>query len=301
VQSEHDQAASRLEELRRYEPRLERQIASLKRKRDALQTQLQLLVEESRQLAEAEAKVEAAAARKRLAQAEVQAAQLRLERMIVRAPASGRVLDLLATPGTRVAGWNAEGQHGANAVASLYDPQSLQVRVDVRLEDVPLVQEGQPVTIETASSSQPLRGEVLLATSQANIQKNTLEVKVAVHDPPPTVRPEMLAKATFLAPEQPERSSEESAPPERLLIPRQLVSGEGENAFVWLASAEGRARRQAVTLGGEAAGDLVEVVRGLAPTDKLIVGGRESLDDGDRIRVTGEDPSLGVESLARSL
>ncbi|MBW3598327.1 MAG: HlyD family secretion protein, partial [Planctomycetes bacterium] len=192
AQSEHDQAASRLEELRGYGPRLERQIAALRRKRAALATQRELLVEESRQLAEAEAAVQAAEARKRLAAAQVEAAKLRLERMVVRAPTPGRVLELLSSPGTRVAGRNSDGQHGAGAVASLYDPQMLQVRVDVRLEDVPLVASGQPVTIETASSAEALYGAVLLPTSKANIQKNTLEVKVAIHDPPPTVRPEML-------------------------------------------------------------------------------------------------------------
>ena len=299
AQSEQDEAAAQLEEFRRYGPRLERQIEALQRRRDALATQLQLLVEETRQLAKAEAQVQAAEARKRLALAEVRAARLRLERMVVQAPASGRVLDLLSSPGTRLASWSSESQQGSSAVVSLYDPQMLQVRVDVRLEDVPLVQPGQPVVIETASSAEPLQGHVLLPTSQANIQKNTLEVKVAIHAPPPTVRPEMLVKATFLAPEQLKDSSEESEQQERLLIPHQLVVGDGEGAFIWLASADSRARRQSVKLGGEVAGGLVEVSEGLTPTDKLIVGGREALEDGDRIRVAGEDPSLGITSLTQ--
>ena len=40
--------------------------------------------------------------------------------------------------------------------------------------------------------------------------------------------------------------------------------------------------------------DLVEIVSGLTPTDKLISGGREGLDQGDRISVTAEDAMLGI-------
>ena len=37
------------------------------------------------------------------------------------------------------------------------------------------------------------------STAQADIQKNTLQVKVAIDHPPPQIKPEMLARVTFLA------------------------------------------------------------------------------------------------------
>ena len=83
-------------------------------------------------------------------------------------------------------------EQNSSAVVSLYDPKSLQVRVDVRLEDVPQVQIGQPVAIETAALAKPLTGEVLWVTTRADIQKNTLQVKVAITDPPAVITPEML-------------------------------------------------------------------------------------------------------------
>ena len=45
---------------------------------------------------------------------------------------------------------------------------------------------------------------------------------------------------------------------------------------------------------------LVEITRGLQPTDKLIVGGRASIADGVRIRVAGEDRSLSRSDANRS-
>src|SRR5205823_9016957 len=101
--------------------------------------------------------------------------------------------------GSRLMGLATGTHQDASTVVTLYDPASLQVRADVRLEDVPRVVPGQRVRIETPATA-PMAGEVLFATSQADIQKNTLQVKVAVTDPPPALRPDMLVQATFLAP-----------------------------------------------------------------------------------------------------
>ena len=293
---------SELEELRGRRPILQRQIQAMRQRRDALAEQLELKIEESRRLAGAEAKLKEGQARLRQAQLAVQAAQLRLDRMVVRAPVAGRVLQLVASPGSRVMGSSASSSRDATTVVTLYDPKLLQVRADVRLEDVPLVEPGQPVRIETASAKTPIQGEVLLPTSRANIQKNTLEVKVAIKDPLPTIRPEMLVQVTFLAPEPSGDRSEQSQQSKRLLVPRQLVEETPEGTFVWVADPASTARRQKVTLGSGgtaslAAGgteELIEVVEGLKVTDRLISGGRKGLHDGLRIRITSEDPTLGI-------
>ena len=295
AQSNYDSIAAELRALEQRRPRIEQQVAALQRRTDALAEQLELLIDESRQLADTTARVQAAEAREKQARLAVDAARLQLERMTVRAPMAGRVLQLLTRPGARVMGLSHISAQDASNIVSLYDPAMLQVRADVRLEDVPLVAPGATVEIETPSSEKPIRGEVLSATSSANIQKNTLEVKVAIHDPPETIRPEMLVTATFIAPPQPGGESEDSER-ERLLVPRQLVdAGDGGHA-VWVADANGIARRQSIRLGRAGTGELVEVAAGLAPTDKLIVGGREGLADGERITITGEDQSIGMVS-----
>jgi len=303
AQTAHDVATAELQELEQRKPRLQGEAEALRRKRDALAQQRELLIEESRSVADSEARLQAAEARLRQARLAVQKARLELERMVVRTPVAGRVLELIARPGTRVAGRGAGSTETSaradGTVVSLYDPKMLQVRADVRLEDVPLVQPGQAVQIETASSKEPIQGEVLYATSTANVQKNTLEVKVALRSPPEAVRPEMLVTATFLAPARPENESEEHRDQERLLAPRQLVESTGDGHAVWTAAADGVARRRSVRLGKAGTEALVEVVEGLTPTDKLISGGREGLADGDRITITGEDSSMGMRTARR--
>lgn len=294
AQSDYDVAVAELEELRERRPRLKTEAEALQRKREALAEQCELLIEESRSVADSEAKLQVAEARCRQAELAVEKAELELERMVVKTPVAGRVLELIARPGSRVAGARAGSTGADGAVVSLYDPKMLQVRADVRLEDVPLVQPGQPVRIETASSKEPIDGEALYATSTANVQKNTLEVKVALRSPPDSVRPEMLVTATFLAPDQGGSDSEEDRRRKRLLVPRQLVESSGDGPAVWTAAAGGVARRKRVRLGQAGTEALVEAVEGLNPTDKLISGGRAGLADGDRVTITGEDSSMGL-------
>jgi RND family efflux transporter MFP subunit len=297
AESELETAAANLQELTAKEPRLKRELAALGSKRDAMRKRLELKTEEIRQYGEAEAKIKACDASLKQAQVALESARLRLERTTVRAPMAGRVLGLVARPGMRLMGLAGGTLQESSTVVTLYDPARLQVRADVRLEDVPRVTPGQPVKIETPAAPEgALDGTVLFSTSQADIQKNTLQVKVAINAPPAFVKPDMLVQVTFLAPPttgKPAASTEQL----RLMIPRQLVEPRDGGNHVWIADQVGRvARLRPIKLGLGQSDDLVEVAEGLSPADKLIASGRAGLSDGQRIRVTGEDAGVGASS-----
>ena len=292
AENELKSATAAAEDLKQRHPRLKREIAALTTKRDALSKRLRLRTEETRQLGEATAGLQIGKARVKLAEIALDSARLRLERMTVRSPIKGRVLSLVAKPGFRLMGLTPGSLHESSTVVTLYDPTMLQVRADVRLDDLAAVRPGQLVRIETAAIARgALEGEVLFATSQADIQKNTLQVKVAIKDPPPLLKPDMLVQVSFLAPRTPTAPSSDSEPL-RLLVPRQLVLSTDAGTSVWIADQDARvARRRSITLGASA-GDLVEVVDGLTPADRLIATGREGLRDGQRVNVTGEDTGV---------
>ena len=295
AKSELAAAESALAELESRGPTLQLQATALENKRAALSNQLELLTEPKRAVAAADAALAAAIARRDQAQLSVDAAQLNLDRMTIRAPIDGRVLTLDARPGTRLAGMDPISQQSSSVVISMYDPKSLQIRVDVRLEDVPQVKIGQPVAIETAALSTPLTGDVSWVTTRADIQKNTLQVKVAINDPPQVITPEMLGQVTFLAPPQPKAVADSESEPLRMLVPRALLIGMEGGSSLWVVDAEqGVARQQTVEVGRAGTDQLVEITQGIDPTAKLIVGGRESLTNGSRVRITGEDQSIGL-------
>jgi HlyD family secretion protein len=288
-------AEAAVAELQGRQKRFPVEVAALKDKRDALSEKLTLKTDEVREAAQAEAAVQTAEARLSQARSRRDAARLRLERMEVRAPISGRVLALVASPGTRLMGQDPRTLHDASSVVTLYDPACLQARVDVRLDDVGKVTPGQKVQVETAAlPGRSLAGHVLTATSRADIQKNTLSVKVAVAEPPPTLKPDMLCQVTFLAPPRPATPAKEGAEPCRLLVPKQLVESSSEGSRVWVADLPGGRARLRPVRTGLTAGDLVEVVSGLDATARLIVGGKDGLKDGDRVTVVGEDETLGI-------
>lgn len=294
ARSELSKAEAELDELKQRSPRLKREVDANQKKMKALAAQLKLLIEETQQLENAQAQSNAAAARLKQADLAVEKLELALERTIVKSPITGRVMKLVSHPGTRVMGLASNAGQSSSTVVSLYNPQMLQVRADVRLEDVPQVQPGQPVEIETASFKEPILGTVLVPTSEANIQKNTLEVKVALQNPPASIRPEMLVTATFLAPPTVNTESEELQNYERLLIPRQLVqSGDGSSA-IWIVDAKGKAQLTPIKLGKAGTDELIEVVQGIQPTDKLISSGHETLKPGASVTIAGEDSTMGM-------
>ena len=59
------------------------------------------------------------------------------------------------------------------------------------------------------------------------------------------------------------------------------------------------ARRVSVETGRVGSSGLIEITGGLTAASRLITSGREALRDGARIRITGEDTSLGLSTTPR--
>ena len=290
-----ESARATVEELQSRAGSLQSQHTALVQRRDALRTQLALLADETQAKETAEANIEAAAARVEQARVKLAEAKLRLDRMTVTAPVDGRVYQLVAFPGTNITGGmspiaNADG----STIVTLYRPESLQVRVDVRFEDIPKVSWGQPVQINNPALASPIPGKVLFVSSEANIQKNTLQVKVELDAPHAVFKPEMLVDVTFLAPprKEAEATTEQQT---RLYLPQQLILNDEAGPFVWLADqSDGVARKTTVTTGGSIAGGLMEISSGLGIASRVIARGHENLSDGERIRIAGEEVGLAA-------
>lgn len=292
--AETELAASQAEvdELTRRRPRLEEQRDASRRRVAAAARRLELKTEEQRALKEAEARLLVAQSKRQEAEIAEAAARLRLDRMTIHAPVSGRILHLIANPGSQLmTGPSQVPDRDASTVVTMYQPDRLQVRVDVRFEDLPRVGRDQTVQVGSPAWPAPVPGKVLFLTSFANAQKNTLGVKVALEEAPSVLKPEMLVDVTFLAaePTEPQKESEEL----RLFLPRSLVEESPEGPHVWVADlAAGIAIRRRVEPGPVQTPSLMEIRRGITAGTRVISQGRESLRDGDRIEVRGEDSAM---------
>lgn len=252
------------------------------------------LVERRQRLAETEAELAGAQAAVQAAQAEVSLssvmrdeAALALERTEVRAPIDGVVLQRVVEPGQRVM-LDANNPY-AGTVLRLYDPKRLQARVDIPLADSAKVAAGDEAEISIEMlPGRVFKGRLTRFVHEANSQKNTVQVKIALVEPAAELKPESLVKCRILGHGQAGRTSaapqSQGAQRSAVLIPRlAAVSGAGGQAAVWVVDLRGPvARRRTVTLGMEHGG-AVEVVDGLQVGDRVIVSPPTEMHEGQRL------------------
>lgn len=252
-----DAAKARVTALQARQPLLEAKLKRFQAENKAAERDLKLRITDRRMLDEAKAAVAQATANVELAQARRDEAQLELDRMVIKSPIHGIVQERLKVPGDKVQ--IVSDDRMSNHVIHLYDPDRLQVRVDVPLADAANIHVGQrcEVVVEVLPD-QTFQGQVLRITHLADLQKNTLEVKVKVIDPSPLLRPDMLTRVKFLPrnrSDMPESSSGNSGHDTNthttVLVPDDVLVRDGDSTAVWVVANRlgdrGVARRVRVT------------------------------------------------------
>jgi len=281
VKQDYEAQKSEVDVVRGQKPILQAQIQGLQAELDAAAHDLQLRIEDTRALAEAKAALRNAQATVRTATAQRDEAALRLRRMDVRAPVAGIVMMRLVEPGSKLM-LNSDRPQSAH-VLRLYDPQRLQVRVDIPLVEAAKVGVGQPAeVIVDVLPERIFQGRLSRVVHEADVQKNTLQVKVAIENPSPELKPEMLARARFLAINDPTDADTHEAT--RLFVPESaLVQSDGQEQ-VWVVNqADSTARLQSVELGNTRLEGNIEITSGLRPGDRVIIDPPLQLKNGDRI------------------
>lgn len=210
---------------------------------------------------------------------EVDAAELALRRTRIVSPVDGRVLRLLAAPGQKK--MLEDLDHDSSTIAILYQPESLQVRVDVPLADAAGLQIGQPVRIRCSLLPETvLHGRVTLISGEADVQRNTLQAKVSIDDPVDALRPEMLCRVEFLqagpAPGPPAVGGSGAL---AMWIPEQALV---ENSSWVCDAASKRVRRQAVAPSTETRDGFIRITGGLRPGQWVVLV-PAGLRDGKRV------------------
>lgn len=271
-----------LEMTRMRRPVLESQLVESTARLEGARRHESLLIEERHALAIAETTLQRASATVDRARAREKEAQLRLRRMTVLSPIDGIVMRRLVSPGSRIV---TGGETHSGHIVHMYDPTKLQVRVDIPLADAAAigVDQSAEVTVQVLPDHR-FRGKVTRFVHEADIQKNTVEVKVALEDPAPVLKPEMLARIRFLA----DGGTVETRT--RVLVPKRCLVDESN---VWVVTErvkdQGIATLRAVEPGPVEIDEWREVISGLQPGDWVIGTPPADLQPGDRVTIQGED------------
>jgi RND family efflux transporter MFP subunit len=278
AQKEFEAQRAVVEATKARRPVLEAQLAQRAAELTAAKENLRLRIEETRELAEAKAQ-------HALAKAARDEAALRLSRMEVRSPADGVVMQRLTQPGNKMV-MNMDDPHSAHVVL-LYDPMKLQVRTDIPLADAAKVGVGQEAKIVVGVlPDRTFNGRVTRIVNEADIQKNTLQVKVAILDPAPQLKPEMLARVRFTT--SANGASTRPASSQTVFAPLDVIHRTGDTAMAWVVDPRRNvATHRTIQLGQTQQDGWVSVISGLSPGDQLIAD-NSGLSEGQRIRVRGE-------------
>ncbi len=244
-------------------------------------------------------------------------AALRLERMEVRSPVAGVVLARLVEPGSRISMGSKGGDGGGagagasmmGAVLRVYDPAKLQVRVDVPLADSAKVSVGTRAVVSTeALPDQTFSGVVSRVVHEANIQRNTVQFKVALEAPSPVLKPEMLTRVKLHAPAgaasgrahgatRGSASDHGDVADMTLLVPTAAVASVGDDkGQVWVVDSSGGspvARRREIAITPSPDEGFIAVTSGLRLTDRVVLDppAPPAIQDGTRLKVLGERTS----------
>lgn len=275
--------AGRLEATKAQESILRANIEQAKADLTAQQRALELRIDDRERLESARAQASLALSEVAFRAAILDEAQLELDRMTIRAPINGFVQRRLKAPGDKVL--RAMDDPYSTHIAHIYDPSKLQVRVDVPLADASQVFVGQrcEIVVEVLPD-RTFEGEVLIVMHEADLQKNTLQIKVRVIDPDPVLRPEMLTRVKFL----PDISTpqEQSTDRQSVKVPASVLDTSSDSKQVWIVTkrnnGQGVLRSVQVSIESQEDG-WVTLDADIAP-GALIASDPASCAQGERVR-----------------
>ena len=227
--------------------------------------------------------IEAMRGRVQQARGEVALRQTFLDATIIRAPVTGTILERAVEKGEFVT-TSFVGERGAKGyVVSLADLNDLQVELDISQDDFAKLYMAQRATVTTdAFPDRKYDGVIAEMSPEANRQKATVQVKVQVLKPDSFLRPEMNARAAFLAREITQKKGQ-TPPPPKIVIPTSAIRDSGGKKSIFIVF-EGKANERPIRVGSPTSRG-VEVADGLIGGEEIVLTPPATLKDGDRVAV----------------
>ncbi len=214
------------------------------------------------------------------ARANLETAAIQLRECQIRAPGNGTILERLVEVGELVTNQNFGGRGARGSLLSLADLGDMRVEIDLNQSDLARVSLNQPCTISLeAYPDREYRGEVRQIAPEANRQKATVQVKVAILEPDERVRPELNARVSFLKLLERRPGEKQKA---QVFAPTSAVVERDGRPTVFVV-ANGRARARKVSRGMEGING-VEILEGLTGDERILAKPPDGLGDGAAVR-----------------
>jgi len=214
-----------------------------------------------------------------VAQATHRAARVAVDQTLIRAPFDGVVLTKNANVGDVITPFSSATGSQA-AVVTMADMSTLEVEADVSESNLAKVRPDQPCEIQLdALPDLRFRGVVNRLVPTVDRAKATVMVKIGFVDKDPRILPEMSAKVAFLSQQVP--ADQRSA--RTVVQPGAIVNRSGRS-IVYVIK-DNRVSAVEVQTAGRI-GEMVEVVKGVAPGDRIVLKPSGKLRDGAAVSLS---------------
>ncbi|MBA3878850.1 MAG: efflux RND transporter periplasmic adaptor subunit [Sphingobium sp.] len=206
---------------------------------------------------------DAALARVKVAQAQLEEIRARNGRLLIRAPAAGRVLTRNVEPGQIVGA-------GSGVLFRLAAGGELELRAALSDADMVQVRVGIPVTVTPVGNSRSFTGHVWQVSPVIDPQTRQGTVRVALPFDE-VLRPGGFAAATL--------TSGASQSP---LLPQSAVQSDAKGNFVYIVNAKQEVIRQPIKVG-QVSDAGVAITEGLSGNEQVVVSAGAFLNPGQKV------------------
>jgi RND family efflux transporter MFP subunit len=157
-------------------------------------------------------------------------------------------------------------------VVSVAQADLLRLTLPVPESAVPMIRLGTTVTVHVQALNRDFEGKVARFANEVNQETRTMHTEVDVHNADRTIVEGMYAEVKLTLAKK----------DDALTVPIQAVNREGARMTVLVVNSNDQIEEREVHLGIEGANQ-VEVVSGLKPNDRVVLGSRSDFRPGERV------------------
>lgn len=192
----------------------------------------------------------------------------------IRAPFAGYIAERNLDPGAYVSGATASTSTMSRGILTVHDVETVRTLIEVVEKDVPLIKIGQRADVRAeAYPNEVFEGTVTRIVQALNRATRTMTVEVDLPNQDHRLKGGMFARVEVLVGKH----------PQAVQIPLDAVSRLEESQYVYVVK-DGKAHQVPVELGTRV-DNRVEVVKGLAGDEQLIVSGKDLVSGGAPVQV----------------
>ena len=194
--------------------------------------------------------------------------QIQLTKMNIKAPFTGVIVELpFYTNGTRVA--------NGSQMATIMSYNEMFMNMNLPEKNISEIKLGQEVLVTNYTLPEDtLYGKITEISPAISTETRTFAGKIEISNPELKLRPGMFVKADVITDQK----------DSTIVIPKDIIMTGGRGKYVFVVGRNAAADDRWITTGIENQ-NFVEVVEGLAPNDRLIVRGYETLRDNSKVKI----------------